>query len=470
MQTLLGKKIILGVTGSISAYKSPMLVRELVKAGAEVNVVISESAQQFVTKEVLSNLSKNKVISHLFDKDLQNDGAWHIHLAHKADLMLIAPCSATTIARLANGLADSALSTLALALPSDIPILISPAMDSTMWENVAVQRNISQLIADGIIVIPPAYGELSSGIVGIGRLPEIREIVNQVQAHINSKRKINQLIEYKYEAKKDLNINSKSEKTKESNSEVKEEVLSQYQANSNIEKKSIAVQSNESNNTKGKKAVSTNISNKKVLISAGPTIEKIDDVRFISNFSSGKMGYALADEAMLMGANVTLVSGPVNISAPMNVKKIDVVTAEEMFNVMTRMADGFDIIIMCAAVADFTPVHKASGKLKKDQYGDHFTISFKKTKDILLELGKNKKENQTLIGFALESENKLENGRKKLESKKCDMIIVNHIGDKHKVFGDDYNTISILKNEGDDIHFPSMSKSKCAREILLEIL
>lgn len=398
---LKNKNIVLGVCGSISAYKSPLLLRELIKEGANVNVIMTESAKEFVAPKVLSNLSRNPVIIDMFDDSNQSDGSWHISLAHKSDLMIIAPSSATTLGKLANGICDNALIALAIAMPKNVPILIAPAMDTTMWESNAVQRNIEILKRDGFYIIEPEIGELASGIFGKGRLPETTTLLDEIKNIL-------------------------------------------------------------------KKKVNTNLLGKKVLITAGPTIEKIDDVRFISNHSSGKMGYSLAIAAQEMGAEVTLISGPVNLTKPDNINLINVQTAQEMFDEVMKVQLANDILIMCAAVSDFTLKDTFNGKIKKGK-DENFVLNLERTNDILAELGKIKTQNQTLIGFALESENEIENANKKLVSKNCDYLILNSANKVDSGFGGDKNTVSILSKSNPIKNLPTMLKNELAYEILNEI-
>lgn len=410
--------IILGVCGSISAYKSPLILRELVKAGANVNCIMTESAQEFVTPSTLSNLSKNIVIDDLFDKKFSDDGAWHVHLAHQCDLLLIAPCSASTIGKLANGICDNALTTLAMALPKETPISICPAMDYTMWENIAFQENLAKLEDFGYNILEPETGELSSGLYGKGRLPEIPKIVEFANNSIN-KSSIHIIEKIEIDTDKELN-------------ELKKEI--------------------------------SNLKGKKVLITAGPTLEKIDDVRYISNFSSGKMGYALANEALKRGAEVTLVSGPVDLPKP-KANFIGVHSAEEMHKTVEEFKDTTDIFIMTAAVSDYRPKYKFEGKIKKEnQSKEEIKIELVENPDILKNVGSAKKAGQIVVGFALEAENELENGRKKLISKNADMIVVNKTG-ANTGFGSDFNQITII-DKHTETEFEAMPKSECAMKIL----
>ncbi|MBM4173281.1 MAG: bifunctional phosphopantothenoylcysteine decarboxylase/phosphopantothenate synthase [Ignavibacteria bacterium] len=419
---LQGKNIILGVSGSIAAYKAPMIVRELIKLGAEVRVVMTPSSEQFVSRTVLMNLSKHPVAVDMFEDEVQEGGSWHIHLAHWCDAMLIAPCSATSLARLATGFYDTALSIIACALPKEIPLLIAPAMDSDMWEHPAVLRNIEILKDDGAIIIDPAYGELASGIIGQGRLPEIQELMRQCCLALGM-------------PISDLSIDN------EQGIESHEEPLQ-----------------------------SKPLYSKHVLITAGPTYERIDDVRFIGNFSSGKMGFALAQQASQLGALVTLITGPVSLKTPIGtIRRLDIESARDMHDMVMKEIAGQDIIIMTAAVADFTPRVLHEGKIKKGE-AESMQVDLVKTTDILAELGTIKQQGQMLIGFALESSHHIEYGIKKMTEKGCDMMIVNQANKPNSGFGGDMNTISIIDHSLQVKQFPSMTKHACAEAIFEHII
>lgn len=410
---LFGKKIILGITGSIAAYKSLLLIRELVRSGATVFPVLTPSAKHFVTELTISNLSRNPTIVDMFDYNLQNRGAWHIEMVHNCDLMIISPCSATTLGKLSNGICDNALVTLATALPKSIPLLIAPAMDTTMWENPATQLNVKRLKERGAIIIPPAKGELSSGLQGEGRLPELSVLLDYIKTFLYLK------------------------------------------------------ETNSFRNEQLKK-----INGKSILVSAGPTCERIDDVRFISNFSTGKMGFAIASSACALGANVTLVSGPTCLKIEHNAKYVEVVSTEEMYNSLLKELPNCEIVIMSAAVADYTPKNKVIGKIKKEK-SKEIILDLVRTKDILSEIGK-QKNNQILVGFALEeSSSGLENAWKKLKDKKCDIVVLNYIDKPLSGFAKDYNTITILKfkseNEFNINYYQPMDKFLCSLKILEEI-
>jgi phosphopantothenoylcysteine decarboxylase/phosphopantothenate--cysteine ligase len=464
-----GKKILLGVTGSIAAYKSPLLVRELIKAGAEVNVIMTPSSVNFVTPMVLSNLSRNPVWIEMFDESAQRGGAWHIQTAHECDAMIIAPASATTIGKLANGICDNALVTIATALPKNIPLLIAPAMDFTMLDNPATQKNIKQLSDWGYTIIPPDEGQLSSGLTGRGRLPDTKVLMDYIQQAIIG-------------TKKEFTVNEVSNNEPSLNQEIKTDDKNQSNDKQKLKdalEKSVFNLQDGADKTKWQadlefellKSKFNNtelniLKNKKVIITAGPTIEKIDEVRFISNFSSGKMGYALAETCKNLGMNVTLISGKVNLEVPNGIKVINVISADEMYERTIELKNDYDIAILSAAVADYTPKNKFEGKIKKDSENFSLNLELEKTKDILSELGKAKKENQILVGFALEFENEIENGWKKLKDKKCNFIVLNSVNKPDSGFGGDMNTITLLNDKGQREDFEPMSKISCSVVIM----
>ncbi|MGA2298204.1 MAG: bifunctional phosphopantothenoylcysteine decarboxylase/phosphopantothenate--cysteine ligase CoaBC [FCB group bacterium] len=404
-EKLKGKKIVIGITGSISAYKAPNFVRELIKAGAEVRVVMTPSACEFITPLTLECVSQNPVAVDMFPEKSLNESTWHIEMAHWCDAMMIAPCSASTIGKIANGICDTALVTVAIALPEGTPLIIAPAMDYSMWLSKATQNNIKILENYGYVIIPPEEGELASGLTGPGRLPENDILINYLIDTLYSKENLS----YRF------------------------------------------------------------LDGKKVLITAGPTYEKIDDVRFIANYSSGKMGFSLAKEAQKAGADVVLVSGPVMLQTPDGVRRIDVESADEMYDVVCEEFQNTDIALLAAAVADFTPISPFSGKIKKIQVGDRLTLELQSTNDILATLGTLKTEKQKLVGFALESSNDIENGFMKLKQKNCDMIIVNSAVKPRSGFRGDDNTITILTSNGLSESFPAMSKDKCSQIILKKV-
>jgi phosphopantothenoylcysteine decarboxylase/phosphopantothenate--cysteine ligase len=391
---LKGKKILLCVTGSIAAYKSVILVRLLVKAGAEVKVIMTESAKDFVTPLTFSTLSKNKVLTDLFD-----EGSWvnHVMLGRWADVMLIAPASCNTIAKMANGICDNLL--LAVYLSSKCAVVIAPAMDEDMWLHPATKQNIEVLKKQGNEFLAVNNGELASGLTGEGRMMEPEKIMDFLEDYFS----------------KDTSL-------------------------------------------KGINA----------LVTAGPTYEAIDPVRFISNHSSGKMGAAIAEELFKRGANVQLVIGPsdIQISSGINTKKV--VSADEMYEACMQQFDSYDIIIMAAAVADFTPKKKAVEKIKKS--GEGITLELVRTKDILLKSGQSKTKNQTVVGFALETNNEKANAIEKLKAKNADMIILNSLKDERAGFGYDTNKITIFDKNNKEYQFPAKTKKQVAPDIVNTII
>lgn len=388
---LAGKNIVIAVCGSIAAYKIASLIRLLVKADAQVNVIMSKEATAFITPLTLSTLSKNPV---LIDYYQPNTGEWnnHVEIALNADYILVAPATANTLAKMANGICDNLLT--AVYLSAKCPVLFAPAMDLDMWKHPSTQANISKLSSYGNILIPPGKGELASGLVGEGRLAEPEEILDF-------------LVKFS---------------TKE---------LPLY----------------------GKRA----------LVSAGPTYEAIDPVRFIGNHSSGKMGYAIAKQLEALGADVTLVSGPSALTAPDRVHTISVTSAAEMLIACEAYFEAADIVVMSAAVADYTPVEVAAKKIKKKE--NEFSIPLKKTTDILATLGAKKRENQLLIGFALETNNEFENAKDKLFRKNLDFIVLNSMQDKGAGFATDTNKVTIIDRAENTREFSLKSKEEVAKDI-----
>lgn len=399
MTVLSGKNILLGVTGGIAAYKTAFLVRLLVKKGANVKVVMTSSAKEFVTPLTLSTLSRNEVFSS-FTKDDEDpescrEPQWnnHVDLALWADLMLIAPATANTLSKMAHGACDNFL--MAVYLSAECPVYYAPAMDLDMYKHPSTAETFEKLNSFGNIQIPAAFGELASGLVGQGRMTEPEDIVSFLE---------NDIIK------------------------------------------------------------SLPLRGKKILITAGPTYEAIDPVRFIGNHSSGKMGYAIAEMAAALGAEVTLVSGPVSLKLENDFIQIEKVTsAAEMYDVAHKYFADCDIAILSAAVADYTPAEVASEKIKKKE--GEMTIELVKTKDILLSLGEIKKD-QFLVGFALETENELENAKLKLKKKNLDLIVLNSLRDEGAGFQKDTNKITLISKDNKAFPFPVKDKSEVARDIL----
>ena len=394
-----GKKILLGISGSIAAYKSITLLRLLIRSGAEVKVVMTPAARDFVTPLTLSTLSKNPVAIEMFD---ENAWANHVMLGRWADLMLIAPLSCNTLAKMAGGFCDNLL--LAVYLSATCPVWVAPAMDDDMWNHPTTRRNLALLQEHGNKIIPAEKGELASGLFGMGRMSEPEEILALINKYFDNASHV-------------------------------------------------------------RKIESDSILGKKVLVSAGPTFEPIDPVRFIGNHSSGKMGIALASELASRGANVNLVMGPgVEIPELVGIDVTRVKTAEEMYQACMGLFSGSHIAIMAAAVADYTPVETSVEKIKKEN--GEMTIQLKKTRDILKELGKQKMEGQYLVGFALETNNEKQHALGKLKSKNADMIVLNSLNDAGAGFGYDTNKVTIFDKEGGEWAFPQKSKAEVARDIV----
>lgn len=388
-----GKKIVLCISGSIAAYKTPELTRQLVKSGAIVKIICTEAAAKFVSTLALSTVSKNEVLSNINDGSSWNN---HVELGRWADVILIAPCSANTMAKLANGLCDNLLN--AVYLSATCPVVIAPAMDEDMWHHPSTKLNLDRLISYGNTVIPVGHGELASGLVGDGRMAELTEIVQFLKVFLDK---------------------------------------------------------NSAQPLKGKTA----------LVSAGPTYERLDPVRFIGNFSTGKMGIALAEELANLGATVTLVLGPTHLrSTHTAIKTVLVESANEMFDACVAAFPSSDLTIMAAAVADYKPKEKATQKIKKAD--DTLEISLEKNKDILAHLGQIKTEGQILVGFALETENEMANAQQKLKKKNADYIVLNSLQDAGAGFGGDTNKVTILGQNGDAVELPLMSKSETAAAIV----
>jgi len=392
-----GKNIILGVCGSIAAYKSAVLVRLLIKAGANVQVVMSPDATNFITPLTLSTLSKNPVLVDYF---IPETGEWnnHVELGLWADIFVIAPASANTIGKMANGLCDNLL--LAAYLSAKSPVYFAPAMDLDMWKHTATQDNISKLQSFGNILIPPGNGELASGLYGEGRMAEPEDMIAFLSADIKKK---------------------------------------------------------------------LPLADQKILVTAGPTYEAIDPVRFIGNHSSGKMGFAIADELALLGADVILVAGPsAQVSKQQAVKRIDVTSALEMLEACLSHFKNSKACIMSAAVADYTPVEVASQKIKKKD--QNFNIEVKKTTDILSVLGAQKKTGQLLAGFALETNDEEKNAIDKLQKKNLDFIVLNSLNDEGAGFKKDTNKITIISSNLKKTAYDLKSKEEVARDICQKVL
>jgi phosphopantothenoylcysteine decarboxylase/phosphopantothenate--cysteine ligase len=394
---LTGKKILIGVCGGIAVYKMCTVVRLLKSAGADVRVLMTKSATEFVAPLTFSTLSEQDVTVSLWPAvsgESISKGIRHIDLGLWADLMLIAPATANTIAKLAHGLADNAVTTTALALRC--PLVVAPAMDVDMFAHTATQENCATLVRRGVLILSPEHGALASGLTGTGRLPEPEAITRYVDSVLAT--------------------------------------------------------------TNG------DLLGKKILVSAGPTYEPIDPVRFIGNRSSGKMGFALAHRAAQRGATVTLVSGPVTLPTPGSVTRIDVETAAGMHDVIMKQYRHNDIVIMAAAVADYTPGSVEPTKIKKQKNGTELILELRSTTDILKELGADK--HGIVVGFALETDNELYYAREKLRKKNCDMIVLNSMRNEGAGFGTDTNVVTLVYRDGREEHLPKMSKDDVAGKIL----
>jgi len=391
---LKNKKILLGISGSIAAYKSAVLTRLLVKAGADVKIVMTSAAKDFVTPLSLSTLAKNPVLTDLTEND---SWANHVMLGRWADIMVIAPLSCNTLAKMSTGLCDNLL--MAVYLSATCPVVVAPAMDEDMWLHGSTKKNLETIKAFGNHIIPVENGELASGLVGQGRMAEPESIVKWLD---------------------DFFLNSNE------------------------------------------------LAGKRILITAGPTYEQIDPVRFIGNHSSGKMGVAIAEEMKKRGGDVTLVLGPSDVKVNGGIKLINVTSAAEMFDACEKVFASADIAIMSAAVADYTPADVAKEKIKKTE--NDFAVPLTRTKDILKTLGSLKSENQILVGFALETNNEKENALKKLQTKNADMIVLNSLQDTGAGFGHDTNKITIFDKSGKSYPFDIKSKKEVAIDIVNTII
>ena len=387
------KKIVLGITGGIAAYKACNLARLLIKKGAEVQVVMTPSAKEFITPLTLSTLTHKPVVSEFFDR---RDGSWHSHvdIGLWADAMIIAPATASSIGKMANGIADNMLITTYLSMKA--PVFVAPAMDLDMYAHPSTQQNIQRLVSYGNHIIEPGTGFLASKLEGKGRMKEPEKIVEVLEKHFSK---------------------------------------------------------------------SQSLTGKSVLITAGPTYEKIDPVRFVGNYSSGKMGYALAEACAKQGAEVTLVSGPVMLQTKHPaIRRIDVESAQEMYSAATTHFPQADIAILSAAVADFTPETTADKKIKRK--GDELVLNLRPTQDIAAALGAIKNENQLLVGFALETDNEVQNAQDKMKRKNFDFIVLNSLQDKGAGFRVDTNKITIIDRQQGTTAYETKSKQEVAEDIV----
>jgi phosphopantothenoylcysteine decarboxylase/phosphopantothenate--cysteine ligase len=394
---LKGKNILLGITGSIAAYKAAILVRYLVREGAEVQVVMTKLAKEFITPLTMATLSKRPILVEFFDPE---NGQWnsHVDLGQWADLYLVAPITANSLGKMANGIADNLLITSYMS--AKCPVMLAPAMDLDMFRHPANTKNIEILKSYGNIIIEPASGELASGLIGKGRMADPEIILKRIIDFFSQKKKL---------------------------------------------------------------------SNKKVVVTAGPTYEAIDPVRFIGNHSSGKMGFAIAEEIANNGAEVILIAGPNKLAVNnTNITKIDVTSAKQMYEASIKYFKNADIAVLTAAVSDFKPKQQFSEKVKRGK--DNLNIELEPTKDIAAILGKMKTKKQILIGFALETQNEVENAKKKINNKNLDFIVLNSLKDKGAGFGVDTNKISIITNKGNCKNYDLKSKIEVATDIVNELI
>ncbi len=390
---LKGKKVVVAVTGSIAAYKSALIVRQLIKSGAEVKVVMTASSHDFITPLTLSTLSKNPVYSEFTSS--KESGTWnnHVELGLWADLVLVAPATANSLSKMASGESDNFL--MAVYLSAKCPVYIAPAMDLDMYKHPSTKENIEKLVSFGNIIIYPGSGELASGLEGEGRLAEPEEIIEFITQDLRAKQPL---------------------------------------------------------------------FGKKILVTAGPTHEALDPVRYLGNRSTGKMGFSLAKKASELGAEVTLISGPVSLATPnSSIERINVISAQEMFEAVTAQYEHQHIVIMAAAVADYTPASFSQSKMKKKD--GELSIELKRTQDILAHLGQHK-QNQILVGFALETNNERENAQGKLERKNLDFIVLNSLNDEGAGFAGESNKVSILSKNNKSIDFELKSKEDVSVDIL----
>ena len=398
-----GKKIVLGITGSIAAYKSCLLIRELIKKGAEVQVVITPAGKEFITPITLSALTHKPVISEFFS---QKDGTWnsHVDLGLWADAMIIAPCTAASLGKMANGVADNMLITTYLSMKA--PVFIAPAMDLDMYKHPSTQKNLETLRGYGNHIIEPANGFLASGLDGKGRMEEPENIVKSLEYFFS------------------------------------ESITSKYAERGDLQGKTI-------------------------LITAGPTYERLDPVRFISNYSSGKMGFALAENCLLRGAKVILIAGPVSLTCSAAIERIDVESCNEMYDATVREYPKCDAAILCAAVADFRPEQIAKHKIKRE--GDSLALTLIPTQDIAATIGKMKSEKQRLVVFALETNEEERNARKKLERKNADFIVLNSTRISGTTFQSDDNQITIISKDRKKV-YDKKPKAEVAHDIIDELV
>jgi len=474
-ESLLDRRVLLGVSGSIAAYKSALLVRLLRKAGAEVQVLMTQDATRFISPLTLGTLSGREVLTDLFPDDASGqaaEDAWtkHVTLGLWADVFVVAPATAQTVAKLAYGFSDSMLT--ATALSAECPLLVCPAMDRDMYRHPATQSNLERLRALGYAVMPAEHGELASGLVGQGRLPEPESITEQIARMIEERNDdaeepdspfdFDELDEFSEPAGFD---DSAQGDTAPDRSGVDDPGLSAPHAESEVSPPpDDASSAPPPSDDRWPTAMQDSFSGLDVLVTAGPTQEPIDPVRVITNRSTGTMGYALARAAAERGANVTLVSGPTCLDTPPGVQRIDVTTTKEMHSAVLRHADA-DLVLMAAAVADYTPARMTPSKIKKSDK-DELALRFRRTTDILEALGEQKRPYQQLVGFALETDDGIANARRKLEEKSLDWIVLNNPLEEGAGFGTTTNRVTLLHRDGYKEELPVLSKPEVANVLL----
>lgn len=435
---LSGKHIVLGITGSIAAYKSCLIIRALVKRGAEVQVVITPAGKEFITPITLSALSRHPVISDFFS---QRDGTWHSHvdLGLWADAMLIAPCTASSLGKMAHGVADNMLVTTYLSMKA--PVFIAPAMDLDMYQHPSTQANINTLKGYGNRFVEPTSGFLASGLEGKGRMQEPNLIVEELERFF-----ADSLKETTQEGARD------QEKT------TQEDILDQEETTQKG-----AQDQEKMTQEAAQKEKMLPLAGKRILITAGPTYERIDPVRFIGNFSSGKMGFSIAEECRRRGAEVTLVAGPTALQCDAAIRRVNVESAQEMYEACLPVFDTADAAILSAAVADFTPEQKAESKIKRE--ADDLVLRLRPTHDIAKTLGQRKRPGQRLVCFALETNDEEANARGKLERKNADFVVLNSTRIPGTTFNADDNQIAVVTREGVR-SYPKKSKQEVASDII----
>ena len=431
------RRILLGVTGSIAAYKSAPLVRLLKKSGAEVQVLMTDGAERFISRLTLGTLSERDVLTEIFpDGPGASDGSWtkHVTLGLWADLLVVAPATAQTIAKLTHGFCDSMLT--ATALSARCPLMVCPAMDRDMYTHPSTERNLNLLREDGHIVMPAAHGELASGLVGQGRMPEPEEIVEYVADVLEGT---------PYAADRDGHD-------------------ADGEAHANVHE-GASPNTDTSGGSSARTDVGTSdLNGLRVLVTAGPTEEPIDPVRMLTNLSTGTMGFEIARAAAERGADVTLIAGPTNLDTPEGVTRVDVRTTEEMNDAVQSRRDETDLVVMAAAVTDYTPANPSDSKRKKED-GD-LILHLRRTPDILKTLGQNKRDGQTLVGFALETDDGPENARRKLEAKNLDWIVLNNPKETGAGFGTKTNRVTLIRRDGTSEALPLQSKRQVARTLI----